>query len=134
MTDGKTPDDDYEVGHGRQPKETRWKKGQSGNPKGRPKSKKTGPVDISAFLDEPVAMKINGKARKIHPFEAMVWRMVQQMMKGEIMPLIRLVEFCEQYDLIDTPPPEYGGGVMIAPKGITPEDYVKQYGEIVDGE
>jgi hypothetical protein len=134
MTDRKEPDPNYEIGHSRPPKATRWKKGTSGNPKGRPKADKTGPVNISAFLDEPVAMKINGKARKLHPFEAMIMRMVQQMMKGEIMPMIRLVEFCEQYDLIDTPPPEYGGGVMIAPKGITPEDYVKQYGEIVDDE
>lgn len=132
MTDGKTPDDDYKVGHGRPPKETRWKKGQSGNPKGRPKADRTGPVDISAFLDEPVAMKINGKSRKIHPFEAMVWRMVQQMMKGEITPLIRLVELCEDHGLIDTPLPEYGGGVIFAPEGITPEDYVRQFGESAD--
>ena len=28
---------DYEVGYGKPPKHTRFKKGQSGNPKGRPK-------------------------------------------------------------------------------------------------
>ena len=134
MTDRKDPDGDYEVGHSRPPKDTRWKKGQSGNPKGRPKADKTGPVDISAFLDEPVAMTINGKAKELHPFEAMVWQMIRKSMKGEITPLIRLVELCEDNGLIHTPPPESDGGVMIAPEGITPEDYVKQYGEIIDDE
>ena len=131
MTDEKTPDADYEVGHGRPPKATRWQKGQSGNLKGRPKADRTGPVDISDILDKPVPMMINGKARKLHPFEAMVWQLVQQMMKGNITALIRLVGLCEKYDLIHTPAPEYGGGIVVAPEGMTPEDYVKQYGEII---
>lgn len=28
----KTPSEEYEVGYGRPPKQTRWRKGQSGNP------------------------------------------------------------------------------------------------------
>ena len=28
---------DYEIGYGKPPKQKRWKKGQSGNPKGRPR-------------------------------------------------------------------------------------------------
>ncbi len=32
--------DDYEVGYGKPPKHTRFEKGRSGNPKGRPKGKK----------------------------------------------------------------------------------------------
>ena len=35
------PVNDYEVGFGKPPKETRFKKGQSGNPNGRPKGAKT---------------------------------------------------------------------------------------------
>ena len=31
----------YEVGYGKPPKATRFKKGQSGNPKGRPRRQKT---------------------------------------------------------------------------------------------
>lgn len=33
----------YDVGYGRPPEETRFKKGQSGNPRGRPKGSKTRP-------------------------------------------------------------------------------------------
>ncbi|MDF2367765.1 DUF5681 domain-containing protein [Sneathiella sp.] len=132
MTDRKEPDGNYEVGHGRPPKATRWKKGQSGNPKGRPKTERTGPLDISDILDKPVTMRINGKARQIHPFEGMVWQMVQQAMKGEITPLIRLVELCEEFGLIHIPPPEYSGSVIFAPKGMTPAEYVKQFADPVE--
>lgn len=38
--------DDYKVGHGRPPKETQFKKGQFGNPNGRPK--KAAPTPKSA--------------------------------------------------------------------------------------
>ena len=34
--------DDDEVGYGKPPRESRWKSGQSGNPKGRPKAGGTG--------------------------------------------------------------------------------------------
>jgi hypothetical protein len=37
MTDKKRPKGDYEVGYGRPPKQYRFKKGQSGNRKGRPR-------------------------------------------------------------------------------------------------
>lgn len=127
MTDRKTPDGDYEVGHGRPPKETRWKKGQSGNPKGRPKSKKTGPVDISAFLDEPVTARIQGRTRKMHSFEAMVWQMAQRALMGNLTSIISFIELCEEYDLIHTPEPEYGGGVVTVPRGMTVDEFMEKY-------
>lgn len=48
-------DGEYEVGYGKPPKETRFKRGQSGNPNGRPKGAKTGPPDhdrLAAILLE----------------------------------------------------------------------------------
>ena len=39
-------DGEYEVGYGKPPKETRFRKGRSGNPKGRPKGSKTSSPDV----------------------------------------------------------------------------------------
>lgn len=134
MTDRRAPDGDYQVGHGRPPKATRWQKGQSGNPKGRPKTRKAGAVDISNFLNEPIEARIHGKTRKMHPFEGMVWQMAQKALQGNLTNIISFIELCDDYGLILTPPPENGGGVIFAPKGMTPAEYVKQFADPVDDE
>jgi len=48
MTKHDDDDRDYEVGYGKPPKGTRFKAGQSGNPRGRPKGAKTKKENISA--------------------------------------------------------------------------------------
>tara|TARA_B100000315_G_C14506349_1_gene554790 strand:- start:250 stop:639 length:390 start_codon:yes stop_codon:yes gene_type:complete len=53
--------DDNEVGYGRPPKKTRFKKGQSGNPKGRPKgSKNKNPEkDFMNLFEKELARKVS---------------------------------------------------------------------------
>ncbi|ANK80857.1 MAG: hypothetical protein TEF_08660 [Rhizobiales bacterium NRL2] len=62
--------DDYEVGFGKPPRSTRFRKGQSGNPRGRPKKPKPKPIQLSdaptdVFLQEeayrPVKFRENGQ-------------------------------------------------------------------------
>ena len=52
--------DDEKVGFGCPPKRTRWKKGQSGNPKGRPKSKSEMATDAARILAQPVEARAPG--------------------------------------------------------------------------
>jgi uncharacterized protein DUF5681 len=54
---------DYQVGPGRPPLHTRFKKGRSGNPGGR--RAKTLPASLAAALDEPVYVTKNGRRRKL---------------------------------------------------------------------
>jgi hypothetical protein len=54
---------DYAVGRGKPPVNTRFKKGQSGNPRGpRPKNL---PALLIEALDEPVTATIDGEQREI---------------------------------------------------------------------
>jgi len=67
---------DYEVGYGKPPHHTRFKKGQSGNPRGRPCGSKNLKTLLSEALNEPVTITENGRQRKITKREAIVRQVV----------------------------------------------------------
>lgn len=79
------PHDD-EVGYKKPPKRTRFQKGRSGNPKGRPKQQQaTNPIQVlSAMLEERVTIKENGKLRSITKIEAYYARLLNGFLSGDI--------------------------------------------------
>jgi hypothetical protein len=77
------PDRDYEIGYGKPPKETQFKKGQSGNRKNRTRRVKTHGKLLSQVLDEKVSVTENGHQRKIPKIEAMVKQVVNRAAQGD---------------------------------------------------
>ena len=61
---------DYVVGKGRPPLSTRWKPGQSGNPKGRPKGAKNMMAHLHEALSRRIDIREGGKIRKVSVREA----------------------------------------------------------------
>ena len=123
--------DDYEVGYGRPPKQTRFAKGQSGNPRGRPKAQKEGAADISALLDEPITVKTAGQTQTMSPFEASIRKLAKKAVDGDITAAIKFIRLCEEYDIVAAPPAQQVGGVIVAPKGMTPQEWVESVTEEV---
>ena len=75
------PDDnerDYEVGYGKPPRHTRFRKGQSGNPRGRPKESKNLATLLREALNEPVIVAENGGRRRITMREAIIKQLVKR--------------------------------------------------------
>jgi hypothetical protein len=81
-------DSDYRVGPGRPPKNSQFKKGQSGNRKGRPK----GSVNIAALirrmLRQRVTIQENGRRKVISIAEAIAKRFVNNAMMGDFRALV----------------------------------------------
>jgi hypothetical protein len=63
---------DYEVGYCRPPKETRFKKGRSGNPKGRPPGARNLRTIAREVLDRKLEVRIDGKRKKLPVRELMI--------------------------------------------------------------
>ena len=74
------PDDerDYEVGYGKPPRHTRFVKGQSGNPRGRPPGAKNMNTLLTKALNELVVVTDNGGRRMVTKREAIVTQMVNE--------------------------------------------------------
>jgi len=76
MTESKR---DYAVGYGKPPEGRRFKKGQSGNPNGRPpKSAKSGPPLLVRKFDEQVVEATNGRCQKTTRSEVVMVQLVDQ--------------------------------------------------------
>ena len=76
--------DDYEVGYGKPPQNTRFKKGQSGNPRGRAPGAKDLKTLLIDTLNEPVVVTENGGRRTISKRQAIVKQLVNQSAKGDL--------------------------------------------------
>ena len=74
---------DYEVGYGKPPKDTQFKKGQSGNPKGRTKGGKNFKTDLAEVLQEVVAVKEGGVRRNLSKQRAMLKSVTAKAMQGD---------------------------------------------------
>src|SRR5438270_12152415 len=74
---------DYEVGYGKPPRHTRFKKGQSGNLRGRPSGSKNLATVLSEALNELVIVAENGGRRKITKRQAITPQLHNQAAKSE---------------------------------------------------
>jgi hypothetical protein len=77
------PDRD-EVGYGKPPRASQFKPGQSGNPKGRPKGAKSENTILQELLSHKVGITERGKTRKIILMEAILRKIAEDCLKGNI--------------------------------------------------
>jgi Family of unknown function (DUF5681) len=83
-------------GHGHPPKHGRFKKGQSGNPRGRPKKVSSFKTDLAAELQEKLSLTENGKERKISKQRAFCKTLVAAAIKKDIRAVNALLA-CMRY-------------------------------------
>jgi hypothetical protein len=84
------------VGYGRPPAHTRFKPGQSGNPKGRPKHRKNISTVFREVLNENIKIKEGDKIKTVSKAEAMVRGTVLKALKGDTKSVMMVLELDEK--------------------------------------
>ena len=90
---------DYNVGYKHPPKDTQFKPGQSGNPKGRPKGLKNLATDLKEELEEKITVTEGGNTLELSKQRAMLKTLMAKALKGDARAsntLIQLILGLEQ--------------------------------------
>jgi Family of unknown function (DUF5681) len=82
------------VGYGSPPLHTRWKTGQSGNPRGRPKGARDFKTDLLAELAQVIQITEGGKTRSITKKRALIKALATNSIKGDTRASNILLRLC----------------------------------------
>jgi hypothetical protein len=88
---------DYEVGYRRPPVATQFKKGESGNKKGRPKGIRPVGAILQGILQQKLAVSENGKTRRYSYLEVMLRRLANDAMRSDPAALKLMLSLCDRY-------------------------------------
>jgi hypothetical protein len=88
---------EHVVGYGRPPKATQFKKGQSGNPKGRPKGSRPVGAVLQEILGQRIAVTENGRTRRLPALEVMLRRLANDAMRSEPVALKLMLSLFDRY-------------------------------------
>jgi Family of unknown function (DUF5681) len=73
----------YEIGYCKPPMTTRFRKGQSGNPKGRGKGMKNFNAAFMKAMNQKVTVSLNGKPTKISKLDAAAMQLANNAARGD---------------------------------------------------
>jgi hypothetical protein len=103
--------DNYEVGKGRPPLSTRWKPGQSGNPRGRPKGTKGLATILHESMQQKIEINEKGQIRRISVWEAIVKTLRNNALKGDFKAITFLLAQEAEIARITEPAPKITAGM-----------------------
>ena len=92
--DNKKPD--YAIGYKKPPAETKFKPGQCGNPKGRPKGSKNLTSILESEINALIPITENGKRKKISKMTAFIRQAVNKAANGDPRALIIILNEIRQ--------------------------------------
>lgn len=109
------------LGYANPPRRTQFKKGQSGNPRGRPRRKKAINTMLDEILYKQVEITEGGRRRKVAAVEALLKRQLAEAMKGDAKAFDRLFKLQQAVGAPDRGLAEKGGGRSPAEQAILAE-------------
>ncbi len=91
---------EYEVGYKKPPQHTRWKVGQSGNPKGRPKKIKEFEKLLDIELSKEITITEGGQTVRVSKRELILKTLVHDAVKGDKRALKMLLPYITEHKSI----------------------------------
>ena len=85
---------------------TRFKKGQSGNPRGRPKKRKNKTGQLLEALYRPIPVKDGRGTRTVPKIVAALEVCLNNAIKGDSKSFIKVMEFAQKFKLLEPSPHE----------------------------
>ena len=114
----------HPVGFAKPPRETQFKKGRSGNPKGRPAGSRNMRTIVADELAQPIIVTEGGRQRKMPTAQVVIRQCVQKALKGDLRAIIALAEMARrsgqfeekitQSELLFTPEQIETAGAVVA--------------------
>ncbi len=92
--------DEYAVGYGKPPEHTRFKRGRSGNPKGRPKGSKNFKTLIDRELDAKVVIREAGKRQQLSKREVVAKQLVKKALEGQDRAIAAIIKLSEELEAV----------------------------------
>jgi Fic family protein len=86
------------IGYGNPPKHSQFKKGESGNKKGRPPGSKNLSTLIMDAAGDPVTATIEGKQRKISKLQASVMQLATKAAAGDRASIVELLDRVDELE------------------------------------
>ena len=130
-------DASYEVGYCKPPKDTRFKPGQSGNPKGRPRGARNLRTAFREALQEKVEVREGGRMRRIPKMDAIIQVTLNKGLKGDPKGLAAIVQIARMTGLMDEEPDTSANENLSAQDQAILEDFLARQGiepSALDGE
>lgn len=93
--------DDYDVGFGKPPKDTQFRKGRSGNPRGRPKGTKNLKTDLTEELQELISVREGNTRKTISKQRAMLKSLIAKAVHGDTRAVNTVLQMLNRLVLAD---------------------------------
>jgi len=90
----------FDVGYGKPPLHSQFRKGKSGNPKGRPRGSKGLRGLLRDALWEDIGARNGGKPRKISVLKAIIQAQVDQALAGSDRAALTVIKLADQLDAL----------------------------------
>ena len=97
MSKRRSASGDCPIGYGRPPRANQFQRGQSGNPRGRPKGSRSVPAILGDALHRKVAVTENGRSRRITMLEVMLRRLTNDAARGDPRAIKLLLDVYGRY-------------------------------------